>query len=57
MTGETDRLMIDSAQAELVYHVVTMTGSVLKSTQKEKGYMVQTKCHTSTGGLHVLDRI
>jgi hypothetical protein len=36
MTGETDRLMTDSAQAELVYHVVTMAGSGLKSAQKKR---------------------
>jgi hypothetical protein len=28
MTGETDRLMTDSAQAELVYHVVTMASNL-----------------------------
>ncbi len=35
-TGETDRLMTDSAQAELVYDVVTMAGSGLKPALKKK---------------------
>jgi hypothetical protein len=30
MTGETGRLMTDSAQAELVYQVVTMTSNLQK---------------------------
>jgi hypothetical protein len=30
MTGETDSLMTDSAQAELVYHVVTMASNLHK---------------------------
>jgi hypothetical protein len=30
MTGETDRLMKDSAQAELVYHVVTIASNLHK---------------------------
>jgi hypothetical protein len=33
MTGETGRLMTDSAQAELVHHVVTM-GSNLQKKKK-----------------------
>ncbi len=30
MTGETGRLMTDSAQAEIVHHVVTMTSNLHK---------------------------
>jgi hypothetical protein len=30
MTGETDRLMTDTAQAELVCHVVTMASNLHK---------------------------
>ncbi len=45
-----------AAQAKFIYLVVMISGSGLASAQgRRRLYIVETNCHASTGGLHVIN--